>query len=178
MTRLAFRHLLPNGLSVARIGLGLIFPFVPADWRLWIIVAAAISDGLDGLTARWLHAESNTGRLLDPIADKLFVLLVAGTLVWEGRIPVAWAVGIAARDIAVSLGAIVVSVKFGREVLRGMRPSWLGKATTAAQFVVLLAAVIWAEPAVWTLALATALSVAAAMDYVRSFMRNGNHTSR
>ncbi len=56
------RSLIPNGLSAARFALGVAFPFASAEARVWLVVAAAVSDALDGLTARWLHAESDTGR--------------------------------------------------------------------------------------------------------------------
>jgi len=84
-------HYLPNSLSIARLLLGFAFPFIPNDWRLWVVIVAAISDALDGLTARWLHAQSKAGRLLDPIADKVLVLMVALTLLAEGAIHPLWA---------------------------------------------------------------------------------------
>jgi cardiolipin synthase len=135
--------LIPNGLSAARVGLGLAFPFVPAEWRVWLLIAAAVSDALDGLTARWLHAESDIGRLLDPVADKFFVLVLAGTLIAEGAIHPLWAVGLAIRDITVLLGLVYVIAR--RQWARGrrLRPSLLGKCTTAAQFAVLVVLVIW-----------------------------------
>src|SRR5688572_19567898 len=76
----------PNGLSAARVVLALAFPLVSAEWRVWVVVAAALSDMFDGLVARWLRVESDTGRLLDPVADKFFVLILAGTLLYEGAL--------------------------------------------------------------------------------------------
>ena len=149
--------------------LGLAFPFVPADWRLWVIVVAAATDALDGLTARWLHAESNAGRLLDPIADKVFVLFVAGTLLIEGAIHPLWVLGVAARDIVVLIGLVYLIVRRQWAVGRRLRPSWLGKCTTAVQFALLLVLVIWGRAPVWLLAFTVALSVTAAGEYARAF---------
>jgi hypothetical protein len=48
-----------------------------------------------------------------------------------------------------------------------MRPSWLGKCTTAAQFAVLFALAGWNEAPPWLLVPTVALSIAAAIDYAR-----------
>ena len=165
--------LIPNGLSAARVVLGAAFPFASAEWRLWLLIAAAVSDALDGLTARWLHVESDTGRLLDPIADKFFVLMLAGTLIVEGAIHPLWAVGLAVRDITVLIGLVYVIAR--RQWARGrrLRPSWLGKCATAAQFAVLVVLVIWGGAPVWLLAAVTLLSAAAAVGYARDFVKGG-----
>jgi phosphatidylglycerophosphate synthase len=167
------RALIPNGLSVFRLLLGLAFPFVPADWRLAVVVVAALSDALDGLVARWLGAESDTGRLLDPIADKVFVLVLAGTLLAEGAISPLWALGVAARDVVVLAGLLYVIAR--RQWARGrrMRPSWLGKCTTAAQFALLVVLVAWGSAPVGLLAAVTALSLVAAVDYALRFAALG-----
>ena len=39
----------------------------------FILIVAAISDGLDGYLARKLNQVSDFGKLMDPIADKIFV---------------------------------------------------------------------------------------------------------
>jgi len=163
------RHAIPNSCSLARMILGVAFPFVPPEWRLWLIIAAAITDFLDGFLARLLHAESELGRMLDPIADKVFVLILVGTLIAEGTLHSFWALGIAARDLAVILGVLLVVLQRRWQTTREMRPSWLGKCTTAGQFAVLLVLVVWGTAPVWSLMLTTLLSVAAAVGYARSF---------
>lgn len=160
---------IPNVLSASRVLLGLAFPFVPADWRLWVIVVAAVTDALDGLAARWLHAESNAGRLLDPVADKVFVLAVAGTLLADGAIHPLWALGVAARDVVVLFGLAYVIARRLWAVGRRLRPSLLGKCTTAAQFALLLVLAGWNAAPVWLLAGTVALSVAAATEYAWAF---------
>ena len=161
--------LIPNGLSAARVLLGVAFPFVPTEWRPWVVVAAALSDLLDGLVARWLRAESDTGRLLDPVADKFFVFMLAGTLLAEGALSPLWAVGLAVRDLTVLVGLVYVIVRQQWARGRKLRPSWMGKCTTAAQFAVLLVLVVWPAP-VWLLGAVTLLSAAAAVDYARRFL--------
>ncbi|HJZ54402.1 MAG TPA: CDP-alcohol phosphatidyltransferase family protein [Gemmataceae bacterium] len=162
---------IPNVLSASRIVLGLAFPFLPTDWRLWVIVLAAVTDAFDGFAARRLHAESDAGRLLDPVADKVFVLTVAVTLLAEGAIHPLWALGVAARDVVVLIGLVYLIVTRQWAVGRRLRPSWVGKATTAAQFAVLLILAWWNSAPVWLLAPVVALSVAAAADYAVNLVR-------
>lgn len=71
---------LPNILTLARIGvvpLVVVLIFLDGDlWRwlaLLIYAAACITDYFDGYLARTLNDQSDFGRLLDPIADKILV---------------------------------------------------------------------------------------------------------
>ena len=43
-------------------------------WALVVFVIAGITDGLDGMLARWWGQRTSLGALLDPMADKLLVL--------------------------------------------------------------------------------------------------------
>lgn len=83
---------LPNSLSVGRIAITPLIALLPfADsWKLRLVgfvlfVIAGISDYVDGRLARSRKQETDFGRLLDPLADKL---LLVGTLV-----PMFWLAG-------------------------------------------------------------------------------------
>lgn len=72
---------LPNALTIARIvitPLIAILPFATSSGARLIafllFVAAAVSDYADGVLARSRKQETNLGRLLDPLADKLLLL--------------------------------------------------------------------------------------------------------
>jgi CDP-diacylglycerol--glycerol-3-phosphate 3-phosphatidyltransferase len=76
---------LPNGLTVARIVVTpaiAALPFVESVWArlaaFVLFLAAAISDWFDGYLARVRKQETDLGRILDPLADKL---LLVGTFV-------------------------------------------------------------------------------------------------
>jgi phosphatidylglycerophosphate synthase len=166
-----YRVLIPNALSAARMVVGVAFPFAADDGRLLIVIAAMLSDALDGWAARWLHGETDVGRWLDPIADKFFVLIVAATLLAEGTLHPLWLVGIAARDLTVMFGMLSVLHRPTGSRWQNLRPSWWGKSTTAAQFVVLLVLVMLGSAPVWLLTLTTLLSLVAAGDYARRFLR-------
>lgn len=74
-------------------------------WAFAVFVAASISDYFDGALARWYNEQSELGRMLDPIADKLLVGVVL--LILTGKqIITGWslwaAVIILSREILVS----------------------------------------------------------------------------
>lgn len=163
---------LPNGLCLARLGVGLAFPLLPEPWRLWLIAGAALSDLLDGYLARRLHCESQTGQLLDPLADKTFVLMLVGTLLAEQVIPLGWAMALATRDLVVLAAVLMLALRRNWQVLGHMRPSWTGKVTTAFQFAVLLWAVWAGAVPVWLLATTSLLSGVAAVHYGLLFRRS------
>jgi CDP-diacylglycerol--glycerol-3-phosphate 3-phosphatidyltransferase len=68
---------LPNVLSLARIVvMPLLAIFIERRmgwWALGILVAAGLTDLLDGWLARRMKQETAMGKLLDPIADKIFL---------------------------------------------------------------------------------------------------------
>jgi CDP-alcohol phosphatidyltransferase len=66
---------IPNLLSAAWLVLGLAFAAVPVSWRLVVVVVAGATEFLDGALRRLWHFSGAMGHLLDPIADKVFVLV-------------------------------------------------------------------------------------------------------
>ncbi len=72
---------LPNGLTVARIAVTPVvaaLPFVETQTARMtafvLFLAAAITDWLDGYLARVRRQESDLGKMLDPLADKLLLV--------------------------------------------------------------------------------------------------------
>jgi CDP-diacylglycerol--glycerol-3-phosphate 3-phosphatidyltransferase/cardiolipin synthase len=160
---------LPNLLSSIRLALGIAFPLFPAGARGMILLTAAATEFLDGQVARLLRVTSTAGRLLDPIADKVFIVAVLATLVAEGTLAPRQLALIAARDIVVTIGALSVFATHRRAALKRMPPSLLGKCATAAQFLFIAVTVVGQEVSVWLLLVTSALSVAAGIDYVVRF---------
>ena len=77
-----FRRQLPNWITLARIaGVGLIFWFTPYASQFWqllvihIYIIVCITDFLDGWVARRFNMISDVGKVLDPLADKILVLV-------------------------------------------------------------------------------------------------------
>ncbi|UFU04504.1 CDP-alcohol phosphatidyltransferase family protein [Ruania suaedae] len=69
----------------------------------FVLVAAGVSDWLDGVIARRFDQTTRLGKFLDPSADRLFILVTITGLAFQGTIGW-WLVGaILARELAVGL---------------------------------------------------------------------------
>jgi len=166
-----FRRHVPNALTWIRLILAVVFPFASVDMRFWVFVVAAVTEFGDGLLARRWNAVSRFGRILDPIADKLFVLAVFGTLLWDGWIE-PWEIAVVAlRDLASTLGAGWVLLRHGRAPFYALRPRTLGKLTTNLQFLLILVVLLRHDAPLWLVVPTGALSAGAAVDYVRAAVR-------
>lgn len=157
---------IPNLLSLSRLILGIAFPALPSSWRLAVVAVAGLTEFLDGALSRLWHVTSQTGRLLDPVADKVFVLAVFGTLTFEGAI-LFWELPlIGARDLMVLGGCAYVAIRRGRQALTGVPPRLLGKLATTCQFAYMVLALLDWAPLRPVLFITAAVSVAAGIDYL------------
>lgn len=94
----------PNLLSFLRIALVPVFLWlviVPeADsWAIGVLVVSGITDYLDGKLARVMGQSTRLGALLDPIADRLYILAVVVGLAMRDVIPIWLAVILSLRDV-------------------------------------------------------------------------------
>lgn len=98
-----------------------------------IFIFASITDYIDGYIARTWSAESNFGRMLDPIADKLLIASTLMMLVHFNRAPVIPAIAILCREILVS-----GLREFLSELKIVMPVNHLGKIKTACQMIAIV----------------------------------------
>jgi cardiolipin synthase len=159
---------LANALTVVRLPLGaavaatLAQPVIAAA----LVGVAAMTDALDGTVARAAQRRGDTstaGDWLDPVADKLFVAIVAIAL---GVRTGAWSVIalIATREL---LWAIALPMVWRRRGRLQLRAAALGKATTIAQLVAVIALIAAPELAMWPAGAAAGLGALAIADYAR-----------
>jgi len=141
---------------------------------LGLFLLGIATDAIDGFIARSQQQQSQLGTLLDPIADKFLIL---GTLIslsaiqglpdWM-RIPAWFNLVVISRDVLLIAGAVVTFIMVGRWTVR---PSWLGKWTTAMQMGVVmwvLLGVPMREPLLVATAVLTACS---GVGYIREGIR-------
>ena len=162
---------LPNLLSWSRIALAAAFPFAREPIpQVALIVVAGASDFLDGWIARARHTASRWGALLDPITDRVFVVVAVVTYVALGGLTPGELAIMLIRDIATATGFLVA--RFVPSLRRvTFKARWLGKIATAGQLLVLLCVPL-APRFVWPLVLAVgAVSVAAVIDYTLALRR-------
>ena len=154
-----------NSLTLARLVAGLAFPWVSAGWRPDVVLFAAASDIVDGAVSKKFGGASAFGQLLDPLADKVFVLMVVGTLWIEGSLAL-WQIALIGLREWVVLGIAIGLVLAGNwSGLLRMAPRWSGKFATCAQLVFLTSLVFLQRDVPGLLAVTIALSGLAAADY-------------
>lgn len=124
----------PNQLTLLRF---IFIPFIVINivdrnytWALGLLVAAGLSDGLDGLLARTLHQQTRLGQYLDPIADKMLLSTLFLVLSIMHMIPWKYTVLVFSRDLCILLTAAVL---YATTSLREFKPSVFGKINTGAQ---------------------------------------------
>ena len=130
---------LPTAVTLFRIGLIPIFVLVfylPFSWSniaaSFIFFIACVSDWVDGYLARSLKQESSFGAFLDPVADKLMVVVVIVLLVEANptlyfTLP---SVIIIAREISISALREWMATLGSSAILK---VSFIGKSKTTAQ---------------------------------------------
>ena len=144
----------PNIITLIRLGLVPAMAYYLIDEAyeiaLTIFLVAALSDLADGYIARKFKLVSTLGATLDPIADKLSMLVATVLLAWQTLLPLWLAVAIVARDIVIVLGAILFLLARGRLEIA---PTRLSKINTFIEFAVLLlvmaSAANWIETEAW-----------------------------
>ncbi len=99
---------------------------------MWIFIAAAVTDWLDGYLARKWNQTSAFGAFLDPVADKLMVAAALIVLVELGRIDAIVALIIIGREITISALREWMA-QLGQS--KNVAVSMLGKIKTVAQLV-------------------------------------------
>lgn len=100
-----------------------------------LFILAGVSDGLDGLLARWLSQQTKLGLYLDPIADKLLMSTLFVVLTHVSLIPRYVTVLVFSRDLGILL---ISTLLFATNTLRDFRPSLFGKLNTLVQIFGLL----------------------------------------
>jgi cardiolipin synthase len=152
---------LPNVLTIFRMALTPVFVsllfYQKFVWALTAFVVAGITDGLDGLLARRFQQQSELGRILDPIADKMMLVTSFVVLSMRGVFPTPlpkhlpvpfWVtITVISRDIFILVGAAAINMVSG---FRAFRPSFLGKVSTVVQIVAVAAVILAAQTRVGT----------------------------
>jgi len=162
---------LPNAVSLSRVVLAAAFPLVagPAS-RVALVVAASLSDFLDGWLARRSNVVSRLGTLIDPLADRAFVFAAVATLLSDGALTRLQVAVLLFRDIMTAIGFIVARIiTWLRPVMFRSRP--LGKGVTVLQLTVLFAAILRPSTVPAMVAAVGVTSVAATIDYTYALWR-------
>jgi cardiolipin synthase len=122
---------LPNGLSLLRLlGVPLFLYLLlgpHADgWAVLVLVLSGVTDWADGALARALRQSSRLGALLDPAADRLYIVATLVAFVLRDVVPV-WVVAVlVGREVV--LGVALLALR--RVGYPPLQVHYLGKAAT------------------------------------------------
>lgn len=93
----------PNAISMARLALVPVFAWLIAAGHdlaaLGVLALAGFSDWLDGVIARRFDQGSRLGAMLDPAADRLYILVTLVMLAWREVVPWWLVVVLVGRDV-------------------------------------------------------------------------------
>lgn len=94
---------IPNLLSLLRLVMVPVFLYLllidQFVWALVVLAIASFTDWLDGFIARKFNQITELGKVLDPAADRLFILASLIGLTVNGNIPAWLAIVIISRDV-------------------------------------------------------------------------------
>lgn len=111
-------------------------------WIISIMILAYVTDILDGFLARKYNEITEMGKIIDPLADKLFVGVLAIMLYLKGGIPSLYFWIVLSRDILIFL-----SGAFTTRLLGYVIPSnYTGKAAVVSIGLILTISVLGAGP--------------------------------
>jgi cardiolipin synthase len=129
---------LPNSLTLTRI---LLLPFFAAaliyrdyKYALLIFAVASVTDLLDGYVARLKNQVTYFGEILDPVADKFFLITSFVLLSNSGLTPKWLTIIVISKDLIVITGSIILY--FVTNQLK-VTPSIWGKYASACQFILI-----------------------------------------
>jgi cardiolipin synthase (CMP-forming) len=126
---------IPNALSALRLAGVPVFLWLVLGprsatgdyWAVALLIVAGATDWLDGKIARALNQGSRLGQLLDPAADRLYIVATLVALAVRAIIPW-WLLGILAlREVVVGVALAVLKRRTG---LGTLQVSFVGKAAT------------------------------------------------
>lgn len=99
---------LPNLLSTSRLALAAAFVLSErTDVRIVLVMAALATDYLDGWIARQFGPMTRVGALLDPFADRVFVLVGVSVFLFQGTLSTVEYFVMISRDLMTAVGFLV-----------------------------------------------------------------------
>lgn len=156
---------LPNLISMSRLLLAAAFVVAgQPDIRIVLVMIALATDYLDGWLARRARSMTRTGALLDPFADRVFVLVGVSVFLFEGTLSTRQYFVMISRDLMTAVGFLVA------RMMPSLRPvaflaRFPGKLVTVLQlatFIAILIRPVSANPMIGVVAVA---SLWAIVDY-------------
>jgi CDP-diacylglycerol---glycerol-3-phosphate 3-phosphatidyltransferase len=156
---------LPNLISISRLALAAAFVVLErSDVRIVLVMLALATDYFDGWFARRRKSITRTGALLDPFADRVFVLVGVSVLLFEGTISTLEYFIMISRDLMTAVGFLVARVVPSLRTV-AFQARFPGKLVTVLQLSALIAILISPPSATPTILVVAVASLWAIVDY-------------
>ena len=154
-----------NTLSLTRLPLAVAFVVIPDVWvRAGLVMLAAFTDFLDGWIARHKGLTTRLGALIDPVADRAFMVTAIIVCYLDGLISGLAVLLLVIRDLGTTVGFLVARLVPNLRRVE-LKARMLGKAVTSLQLVTLLCVLLFPPAVVPLVALIGVLSLASMVDY-------------
>ncbi len=156
---------IPNTVSLSRLVLAVAFVLsTHTSDRVGLILAAGATDFLDGWIARHGGSETMSGALIDPFADRVFVLAAVSAYLVQDILTTPQYFIFISRDLATAVGFIVAkSVPWLKPV--EFKARLLGKIVTVAQLAALVGIIVFPRHIDLFIAAIALFSAGAIVDY-------------
>jgi len=121
----------PNLISVGRLAcaplfLWLLFGLDDRAAAAWLLAFLGATDWIDGYIARRFDQVSDLGKILDPTADRVLLLVGVGAIAIDGAVPAWVAAATLLREGLIAVAALAIAAAGARR----MEVRWVGKAGT------------------------------------------------
>jgi len=163
--RLAALLSIPNLITLARLPLAVLFLLADTTAeRVTILGMASASDFIDGWLARRFRRTTRSGALLDPIADKTFVLAALTAFLRTDDLSAGEYFVILSRDFATAVGFLVAWVLPGLDPA-DFKARMPGKIVTVLQLGAILALTMSPQAMRWLVPIIGVASAVSIIDY-------------
>lgn len=160
---------LPNALTLARFLMTGVFPYLYFNkglannkaWAFAVFILAGVTDVLDGWIARRYNMITKWGKLMDPLADKLMLLIVLVCLAVDKVVPLWIIIIIALKELIMIVGALFLYKE--REVV--VQSNFYGKLATVLFYIAITALIFELPYAKYILLVALISTILALIQY-------------
>lgn len=137
-------------------------------FALGLAILACLTDFFDGILARKFNEISDLGKILDPLADKIAILILTFLLIFLRDFPAWLFIFIIVRDLAIMAGGLFIVGK--QKVI--LQSNWYGKFTSGALALTILAYILdFKSSYPWLIGLSVIMLLISSISYTIVFIR-------
>src|SRR5215218_10659136 len=110
----------PNVITLLRLACVPVFVWLLADDELLaaagLLAVLGATDWIDGWIARRFDQGSDLGKVLDPVADRILLLVAGVALIVQGSVPLVVGILVLAREAVISIAVVALAAAGARRI--------------------------------------------------------------